>query len=110
MKSCILILLFGLSLVSLRAFAEDTPTPPAKPAAEDGRMNIMEENDYFASNDDRHYTQGNRASYLTPPVDSGDMWDAPFNFFSRNLPIFDGGDRKRKYGEWTVWSKHVYAD
>ncbi len=66
-----------------------------------GRVTIMEENDYFASHDDRHYTQGLRASYLSGPVTSGGYWDKPFSFMSDNLPLFEGSDRKRKY-EWTV--------
>lgn len=70
-------------------------------ADESGRMNIMEENDFFASPDDRHYTQGARVSYLTPPVDAGDFWDAPFRLLSDNTFVFNGADRKRKY-EWTV--------
>jgi lipid A 3-O-deacylase len=63
----------------------------------DGRINIMEENDYFASHDDRHYTQGARATYLSHPITPNDMWDAPYNGLSSILPIFDGNDRKRKY-------------
>jgi hypothetical protein len=66
-----------------------------------GRFMVMEENDYFASNDDRHYTQGVRASYLSGPVTLNDSLDQPYIWLGNNLPIFDGSDHKRKY-EWTV--------
>ena len=73
-----------------------------------GRMNIMEENDYFGSHDDRHYTQGGRISYLSTPVTSGGAWDQPFAFLADNLPVFNGSDRKRKY-EWTVAGQSIFT-
>jgi hypothetical protein len=57
----------------------------------------MDENDYFASNDDRHYTQGAHISYLTPAVTSNSLWDQPYIRLSSILPIFGCGDRGRKY-------------
>jgi lipid A 3-O-deacylase len=66
-----------------------------------GRIIIMEENDKFASRNDRHYTQGARISYLSSAVAAKGAWDQPFGFLSDNLPIFSGDDRKRKY-EWTI--------
>ena len=73
-----------------------------------GRVNLMEENDYFASHDDRHYTQGMRASYLSGPVTPDGSWDQPYEFLNDNLPIFDGSDRKRKY-EWTVLGQSIFT-
>jgi hypothetical protein len=73
-----------------------------------GRIAVMEENDYFASHDDRHYTQGMRASYLSGPVTPGRGWDQPYAWLGDNLPIFSGGDRKRKY-EWTVIGQSIFT-
>jgi hypothetical protein len=61
-----------------------------------GRITVMEENDYFASDDDRHYTQGARLSYLSGPITPGGTWDQPYGFLNDNLPVFESGDRKRK--------------
>jgi lipid A 3-O-deacylase len=45
--------------------------------AEDGRVTVIEENDSLYFNSDKHYTQGFRASYLTPGT-----WEAPFHLLS----------------------------
>lgn len=73
-----------------------------------GRINLTEENDFFGSNDDRHYTQGIRASYLSGAVAPGDYLDAPFRGLSDILPIFEGGDYKRKY-DWTVIGQSIFT-
>jgi hypothetical protein len=73
-----------------------------------GRVVLMEENDYFASHDDRHYTQGFRGSYLSGPVTPDGTWDQPYGFFNDNLPVFGGSDRKRKY-EWTVLGQSIFT-
>jgi hypothetical protein len=57
----------------------------------------MEENDYFASHDDKDYTQGARISYVSGSVTRGGWWDRPFERLNDNLPIFGGDDRKRRY-------------
>lgn len=70
-------------------------TPPE--SSDFGRITVMEENDYFASQDDRHYTQGAAISYLSGAVTPNAVWDQPYAWLANNLPIFDGADRKRKY-------------
>ena len=65
--------------------------------SDSGRITVMEENDYFASNDDRHYTQGARASYLSGGISSESIWDQPYDWIADNLPLLNGNDHKRKY-------------
>ena len=55
--------------------------------SDSGRITVMEENDYFASNDDRHYTQGARASYLSGGISSESIWDQPYDWIADNLPL-----------------------
>lgn len=104
----------GQSYTTLTPSASNSATSAKQPevvSASDsdlGRINIMEENDYFGSHDDRHYTQGARISYLSTPVTSTGFWDQPFVFLANNLPIFQGGDRKRKY-EWTVVGQSIFT-
>ena len=97
MKTPNVFAIFLASVFVLFPFHRAQATDGYDPADTGGRLTIMEENDYFVSNDDRHYTQGARISWLTPPLDAKDSWDAPFNALSDNFPIFDGADRKRKY-------------
>lgn len=73
-----------------------------------GRINMLEENDYFVSHDDRHYTQGLRATYLSDPVTPEGFWDQPYGMLKDNFPIFGGNDRKRKY-EWTVVGQSLFT-
>jgi hypothetical protein len=90
--------------------SQQTDLPKAKVANADdvGRINITEENDYFGSNDDKHYTQGARVSYLSAAVERNDFWDAPYQFMSDNLPIFEGGDFKRKY-DYTAIGQSIFT-
>ncbi|MDP9127204.1 MAG: lipid A deacylase LpxR family protein [Pseudomonadota bacterium] len=62
-----------------------------------GRITLLDENDYFASHDDRHYTQGAELSYLSDSVRPGGFWDRPFAVLAENTPIFGGAEHKRKY-------------
>jgi hypothetical protein len=82
----------------------------AQAAAADtvGRINVTEENDYFFSHNDRHYTQGVRASYLSPAITPNDYWDGPYKFLADILPIFDGNSYKRKY-DWTVLGQSIFT-
>jgi len=97
--------IFVLSVtISLSVKAEDRVPDDS----DSGRIILMEENDYFASHDDRHYTQGMRASYLSGSVTPDGDWDQPYGFLSNNLPIFDGSDRKRKY-EWTALGQSIFT-
>jgi len=104
-SSCLAV--FAASLFfSNPVHAEDQP--PSPEVSTEGRINIMEENDYFVSHDDRHYTQGARASYLSGPVSSDGFWDQPYGLLSDTFPIFGGSDRKRKY-EWTVVGQSLFT-
>lgn len=60
------------------------------------RFTITEENDKFASPNDRNYTQGIAFSYLTSDISGDGDWSAPFDAINSVLPIL-GGDGKRKY-------------
>jgi hypothetical protein len=73
-----------------------------------GRLTVMEENDSFVSHDDRHYTQGLRVAYLSGPVDPHSGWDRPYAWLSRNLLIFNGGERKRHY-DWTIVGQSIFT-
>jgi lipid A 3-O-deacylase len=99
-----LVLIGVVAAFSAPVLADD----PVQEASTSGRILLMEENDYFASNDDRHYTQGMRASYLSGPVTPNDGWDQPYGWLGDNLPIFGGSDRKRKY-EWTVIGQSMFT-
>jgi lipid A 3-O-deacylase len=73
-----------------------------------GRITVSEDNDFFASNDDRHYTQGARVSYLSGAVTPNGFWDAPYRGLNDLLPIFEGGDYKRKY-DYTVIGQSIFT-
>ena len=101
---CGFVLLFLAAIIHQPALADDQ----APSASNSGRVVLMEENDKFGSSDDRHYTQGIRASYLSSDVTPDGFWDQPFGFLGDNLPIFDGNNRKRKY-EWTVIGQSIFT-
>ena len=84
--------IFGLTALIVAA------APSGARATEMGRLTITEENDAFASKDDRHYTQGLRLAYLSPDLSGASGWNRPFDFLSRVLPLFPGrgDDSKRK--------------
>lgn len=99
-KSCVLhILAIGWCVLwSVAAHADVSPvTPDAVVPDNPGRFTVINENDYYASNDDRHYTQGARLSYLSGRVTQDGFWDQPFRFFNAVTPFFGGADPKRKY-------------
>jgi lipid A 3-O-deacylase len=77
--------------------------PPTSLTTQDNspRVTLMEENDYFGSHDDRHYTQGLEVSYLTTPVKPNDAFDQPYGFLKDIFGIYSGDARKRKY-EWAA--------
>ena len=99
-----LFLISVAALYSTLALADDQTATPSTA----GRINLMEENDYFASHDDRHYTQGVRASYLSGPVTENGFWDQPYGLINDNLPVFEGADRKRKI-EWTIAGQSLFT-
>ena len=96
------LLIFSLSLTCQLALADEASADTS------GRINFQEENDYFASHDDKDYTQGARATYLSGPITPNGWWDQPYDFLNDNLPIFEGADRKRKY-EWTVVGQSLFT-
>ena len=102
--------LLGVSLLgAIAVFSPpvwaDNPVSKSSPW---GRIILTEENDHFASHDDKDYTQGARASYLSGTVTPDGWWDQPFGWLNDNLQIFDGADRKRKY-EWTVAGQSLFT-
>jgi len=62
------------------------PLSTASGAEAHGRLTVVEENDYFASDRDGHYTQGLRFSYLTARLDGASQ--QPFDRLGERLPIF----------------------
>ncbi|MGB9153813.1 MAG: lipid A deacylase LpxR family protein [Alphaproteobacteria bacterium] len=100
-----LLVVFAVAVIfSSPVHAQDQSVAPSMA----GRLDVMEENDYFASHDDRHYTQGLRASYVSGPVTPDGFWDQPYGLLADNFPIFDGADRKRKY-EWTIAGQSLFT-
>ncbi len=88
--------------------ASSHPSPAA--AYDPGRVTLIEENDAFASRDDRHYTQGLRLSYLSGAVSPGGFWDSPFDWLAGPLPVFAGNadSRKRKI-EWIILGQSLFT-
>ncbi len=76
--------------------------------ADDGRLMVTEENDKFASSDDRHYTQGLQISWLPGMVDPASGWNSPFVWLNDIVPVFGGGDFKRQY-DWTVVGQSIFT-
>ncbi len=108
-QSFFIALLFILMGVSTKLHAENANSGYAASAKpDDSRIGLIEENDYFASPDDRNYTQGAKISFLSGPVSPTEMWNEPFAWLQNSLPIFSGGDRKRKY-EWTVVGQSIFT-
>lgn len=65
-------------------------TMPARAGEADGRLTVIEENDYFAPhNRDRYYTQGLELSYLSGDLTPDGFWSAPMTGLNDLLPIFD---------------------
>ena len=104
MRTLPFVVLGSIVLLSTAVQADDQ----ASPASTAGRLNFMEENDYFVSHNDRHYTQGMRASYLSGSVTSDGFWDQPYEWLGDISPVFGGSDRKRKY-EWTVAGQSLFT-
>lgn len=73
-------------IAALLATAAFTPAHAADTNADtNNRITLLEENDSLYFNDDKHYTQGLRASYLGPEFNPDSDWDEPFKFLS-NIP------------------------
>jgi len=97
-----------LCAVVFNAHSVQAETAPPE-AVDYGRLIFMEENDKFAGlGDDRHYTQGIRAAYLSGSVTPDGFWDQPYGWLGDNLPVFEGSDRTRKY-EWTVLGQSIFT-
>ena len=75
-----------------------------------GRLTVDEENDKFASRDDRHYTQGLRLSYLTPGI-TGGVLAVPFDALADRLSVparAAPADRDRKIA-WTILGQSLFT-
>lgn len=89
------------SVVDSPVTADHPPPPDSAPTPNPnnpGRFTIIDENDYYASYDDRHYTQGGRLSYLSGKITPTGFWDQPFRLLHALAPIFSDAAPKRKYG------------
>src|SRR5689334_14994397 len=95
---CVLVLV-GILILTLRpAFADDRDNGKD----DSTRLTVDEENDKFDfEHQDRHYTQGIRVGLLFGAVKRDSGWNKPYEWLSDNLPIFEGGDFKRKY-DWNI--------
>jgi lipid A 3-O-deacylase len=76
--------------------------------ADDGRLMVTEENDKFASLDDRHYTQGILASWQPGNLAVDSKWQTPFNWLASNTPLLNGNDFKRQY-DWEVLGQSIFT-
>lgn len=72
-----------------------------------GRLKLINENDYYVSDDDRHYTQGGRLSYLSGRVTPHGFWDQSFLSLGNVLPIFAADSYKRKYS--LMFGQNLYT-
>ncbi|MDE2030023.1 MAG: lipid A deacylase LpxR family protein [Alphaproteobacteria bacterium] len=101
-KSRLLLLALIVSVCHPACAAAQTPADTS------GRLIVMEDNDKFASHDDRHYTQGLRVAYVSAPLRAGGDWDGVYNWLAGNMPVFRGADRKREY-EWTILGQSIFT-
>ncbi|HUY68014.1 MAG TPA: lipid A deacylase LpxR family protein [Alphaproteobacteria bacterium] len=105
--------IFAVSFAQAGARADDNVAGAASavsPGAgdNDARWMLTEENDKFASPDDRHYTQGIRLSRFSAPLAAGSTWDEPFIWLSANAPIFEDGNFKREY-DWAIIGQSMFT-
>lgn len=97
----------GLLVLTVLTAGSFSPAQAAESQA--GRVTVTEENDYFVSNDDRHYTQGARLTYVSDNVTPEGWWNKPFTAIGRYFPVFDeAGGPKRKY-EWTIAGQSIFT-
>jgi hypothetical protein len=113
---------FLVASVSTQACAQavnDQTQPPATspieynqapdhtgPGVQSGRLSFIEENDYFASHDDRHYTQGLRVTLLFDTIPEDNHKDC--DWMGGGLSFYESGSCKREY-EWTVIGQNLYT-
>lgn len=76
--------------------------PSSTFAQNDGRISIIAENDNFASNDDRHYTNGLRFSYLSPAIASDSGWNNAFETFNSFTPVFNSESGVTRHTNWII--------
>jgi hypothetical protein len=70
-----------------------------------GQLSFIEENDSIFSKSDKHYTQGVRADYLSPPLAEGWRYDV-FDFLGPLFPA--SADRQRRF-DWIVLGQSIYT-
>ena len=78
-------------------FAAVASSPAAARGDSSDRLTLIEENDSFVAYQDKHYTQGLLASYLTPDLYADSGWSGvfkPFDLIDSLLP-FDMGHGER---------------
>src|ERR1051326_5406184 len=78
-------------------------------AAQAAHVTLTEENDAFISDNDRHYTQGLRASYLSGPI-ATDFWNKPFDLMASYFGVLEGDAREaQRRIEWTVLGQSLFT-
>ncbi len=87
--------------------AEDQETNARVEDNNYGRIKLINENDWYVSDDDRHYTQGGRLSYLSGAVTPNGFWDQSFIGLGNVLPIFTSESYKRKYS--LMFGQNLYT-
>lgn len=60
-----------------------------------GRIIVVEENDTYGSDDDRHFTQGIRVSAVSGDLAPDSNWMPVFNGVSSVLPVFAGPGKRK---------------
>lgn len=78
-------------------------------AGDAGRLMATEENDAFASRDDRHYTQGIEFSWLPGTVAADSGWQQPFTWLGNNTPAFNGGGSYKRQYDWSVLGQSIFT-
>jgi hypothetical protein len=92
----------GIVLASLAA-------PRRADAQDAGSWSLIEENDGMFSHQDRHYTQGFRVNYVTPPLADGSFWDRSFDVIGAALPMYRSDASSRRELEVQALGQSIFT-
>lgn len=90
--------LLGVAPRAIAQTAADDPGP--SPHFDGWRTTILEENDSLYFNSDKHYTQGFRLSFLSPPLKQGGWTDDVFDLVGKIPTIFANGASSQRRVAW----------
>lgn len=96
LKTCLLLAAAAAALLFVMAL------PISAHATDAARLTLDVENDRFASDDDRHFTQGARISYLTPSLKSDTIWGGAFDGLNAVSPFFAPGVNVSRHANYLV--------